>query len=109
MSRRQATRAFSSGEAEFYAGSTTGIELLGSESLMKDLGWTIDCKRVLTDSDACRGMASRQGLGRTRHLDTKRLWLQEAVESRGLVLGRIAGIADPSDPMTKPVSYQNAL
>ena len=108
-SNRQATRALSSGEAEFYASSKAGIEALGLESLMQDLGWPVESKRVLTDSDACRGMTSRRGVGKTRHIELRRLWLQEAVESRGLTLGRIDGLKKTSRPMTKLLSYPAAM
>ena len=108
-SNRQATRALSSGEAEFYASSKAGIEALGLESLMQDLGWPVESKRVLTDSDACRGMTSRRGVGKTRHIELRRLWLQEAVESRCLTLGRIDGLKNPSNPMTKLISYPAAM
>ena len=108
-SNRQATRALSSGEAEFYASSKAGIETLGIESLMMDMGWPIVSKKILTDSDACRGMTARRGLGKVKHLDLRRLWLQEAVETRGLELGRVEGVANPSDPMTKLIPYPSAM
>jgi hypothetical protein len=108
-SNRQATRALSSGEAEFYASSKAGIETLGVESMMLDMGWRIESKKILTDSDACRGMTARRGLGKVKHLDLRRLWLQEAVETMGLELGRVQGVANPSDPMTKLVPYSSAM
>jgi len=108
-SSRQATRALSSGEAEFYASSKAAIEVLGLESLMKDLGWPIESKRVLADSDACRGVASRRGVGKVRHIELKRLWLQEAVENRGLLLEKIAGDRNPSNPMTKLIPFPTAM
>ena len=54
-SNRQATRALSSGEAESYASSKAGSETLGLESLMQDLGWPLESKRVLADSDVAEG------------------------------------------------------
>ncbi len=69
-SNRQATQALSSGgEADFYASSKAGIETLVLESLMQDLGWLVESKPVLTDSDACRRMTSRRGVGKRRHLE----------------------------------------
>jgi hypothetical protein len=108
-SNRQATRALSSGEAEFYASSKAGIETLGVESLMIDMGWPVVSKKILTDSDACRGMTARRGLGKVKHIDLRRLWLQEAVQTRGLELGPVEGIANPSDPMTKLIPYPSAM
>ena len=77
--------------------------------MMQDLGWPVESKRVLTDADACRGRTSRRGVGKTRHIELRRLWLQEAVESRGLTLGRIDGLKNPSKPMTKLISYPAAM
>ena len=75
-SNRQVTVALSSAEAEFYATTKAAVETLGIEALLNDLGWKVDEKKVFTDSNAARSMASRRGLGRTRHIDVKRLWLQ---------------------------------
>ena len=65
-------------------------------------------KEVLTDSNAARGMASRRGLGRTRHIDVKRLWLQEVVETRGVHLVRVDG-KNPGDPLTKLQAYDEMM
>ena len=64
---------------------------------MADLGWSVGDKWVLTDSESCQGTASRRGLGRTRHIETKRLWLQEVVDCRRVLLGRVEGIDNPGD------------
>ena len=61
-SNRQVTVALSSAEAEFYASTKAAVETLGIESLMNDLGWKLQGKTVLTDSNA-GAMASRRGLG----------------------------------------------
>ena len=108
-SNRQVTVALSSAEAEFYASTKATVETLGLESLMADLGWAVSDKVVLTDSNAARGMASRRGLGRTRHIDVKRLWLQEVVETRGVHLGRVDGKKNPGDPFTKLQAYDEMM
>ena len=74
-SNRQVTVALSSAEAEFYASTKAAVETLGFESLMVDLGWSPSVNEVLTDSNAARAMASRRGLGKTRHIEVRRLWL----------------------------------
>ena len=38
--------------------------------------------RVWTDSNAEKGIASRRGLGKTRHEELKHLWLQEVTKWR---------------------------
>ncbi len=62
-SRTQATRALSSGEAEYAALVTGCAEGLGLQGLMKDLGTDMDI-RVWSDSSAARAIAGRRGLGK---------------------------------------------
>ena len=52
----------------------------------------------------CGGGSARTGIGKVRHLDTRFLWVQEVVR-RGLVkTGKIKGIVNTSDILTKPKS-----
>ena len=75
-SRAQATRALSTAKAEYYAVSTGAAEALGMQSMMTDLGLSTQV-RVWTDSNAAMTITSRRGLGKTRHVELKHLWLQE--------------------------------
>ena len=38
----------------------------------------------LTDSSAAKGIASRKGVGKVKHLSLKELWVQDAIEYRRL-------------------------
>ena len=87
----------------------SGVETLGFESLMVDLGWSPSVKEVLTDSNAARAMASRRGLGKTRHIEVRRLWLQEAIEARSVQMGRVEGKENLADPLTKLKSFEEAM
>ena len=80
-SRTQATRALSPAEAKYYAVVTGAAEGLGMQSMMADLGVTTKV-RVWTDSNAAKTIASRRGLGKTRHVELRYLWLQEMTMSR---------------------------
>ena len=102
-SRTQRTRALSSGEAEYYALVGGAAEALGLKSLAADLGWQMDV-RLWSDAKAARGMASRRGLGRTRHIDVRLLWLQQAVKAKRLVILKIKGRENPADHLTKAIS-----
>ena len=66
-SRTQATRALSA----VVTGATEG---LGMQSMMADLGVTTQV-RVWTDSNASKAIASQRGLGKTRHVELRYLWL----------------------------------
>ena len=74
-SSTQASVALSSGEAEYY-GLVRGVGAgFGIQSLYRDIG--LDMRlRAWTDSSAAMGIAKRQGLGKLRHLECQRLWLQ---------------------------------
>ena len=105
-SNRQASVALSSGEAELYAATKGAAEGLGIQSLMTDLDWSSEVE-IRTDANAARAMASRQGLGRTRHVEVRRLWLQEAVEQRSLRIARVSGVENPADVLTKLKNFED--
>ena len=55
------------------------------------------------DSSAARGISARQGLGKTRHVDLRFLWLQQAAqEGRRKVLS-VPTSENLSDTFTKSV------
>jgi hypothetical protein len=72
----QATRATSSGEAEFFAIAEGRSRGLGMKSLIEDL-WGPIGLTIYSDASAERSIASRKGLGKVRHIETKYLWIQE--------------------------------
>ena len=96
----QAVIALSSGEAEYYGivkGSSVG---LGIRSVLADLG----CKTrlvVCTDSSAAKGMASRRGLGKVRHVEVNQLWVQEKVGNGEIELRKVDGVENLADALTK--------
>ena len=75
-SKTQATIALSSGESELMGMVKAASEGLGVTALMRDLGIEVT-GTVATDSAAALGIASRQGLGKVRHLDVNLLWVQQ--------------------------------
>ena len=103
-SRVQSSRALSSGEAEFYAAVTGGADGLGVQGLLEDLGVKSRVK-IWTDSDAARGIASRRGLGKLRHIELRLLWIQEAVNKKRITIGRVPGEVNVADHLTKPKNY----
>ena len=46
--------------------------------------------RIASDSSSCRAFAQRQGVGRTKHMDAKYLWVQSKVKSRDLEMDGVA-------------------
>ena len=103
-SRTQATRALSTAEAEYYAVVTGAAEGLGMQSMMADLGVTTQV-RVWTDSNAAKAIASRRGLGKTRHVELRYLWLQEMTKSGRVKMRRIPGEQNLADHLTKEKAW----
>ena len=99
-SRTQATRALSTAEAEYHAVVTGAAEGLGMQSMMADLGVTTHV-RVWTDSNAVKAIVSRRGLGKTRHVELRYLWLQDVTKSGRVKMRRIPGEQNLADHLTK--------
>jgi len=107
-SRSQKTRALSSGEAEYYALVSGCAEGLGMQSLAEDLGYEVEV-RIWTDSDACRGIASRRGLGKMRHVELRYLWVQDVAKEGRLEVRRVDGEANLADHLTKIKSINELI
>ena len=56
---------------------------------------------LFTDAEAAKGIASRTGLGKTRHIDVHYLWVQERVRDGSIRLHKVRGTDNPADLMTK--------
>ena len=102
-SKTQGPVALSSGEAEYYAMVKGTIEGMGLQTLARDLGWNFELK-LFVDSSAAKAIASRQGLGKIRHLEVRHLWLQQAVREKKLELRKVLGKVNPADILTKGLS-----
>ena len=76
-------------------------EGLGFQSLAIDLG--IDLKvQLWVDSSAAKSIASRSGLRKTKHVDVKYLWVQDAARDGRFTVKKVAGVCNPADILTKP-------
>ena len=81
-------RALSSGEADLYGivdGSARGIF---TKHMYEEMGRTIDID-VETDSTAAIGMCSRTGVGKTRHIRVRWLWIQDAIRDKVVRLRKV--------------------
>jgi hypothetical protein len=75
---------------------------LGVRQMLLELGLDVQGPvRLFADSSAACSFASRRGLGRMRHLETRHLWLQSQVASREVVLQKVPGEENPADLLTK--------
>jgi hypothetical protein len=102
-SSTQTTVATSSGEAELYALVKAASEGLGFQSLARDVGFELNLE-VHVDSSAAQSIASRVGLGKTKHVEVKYLWVQQATRDGRFVVRRVPSEENPADILTKPHS-----
>ena len=96
----QAVIALSSGEAEYYGLVKAASVGLGVRAMQNDMGISTNL-HIYTDAEAARGIATRRGLGRTRHIEVHYLWVQERVAHKDFELHRVRGQANPADLCTK--------
>ena len=61
---------------------------------------------VKEDSSAAKGIASRRGLGKLKHVDIKELWIQEKVHSGDLKITKVPGTINLADALTKYCDVQ---
>ena len=107
-SNLQSTVSLSSGESEHYALVKGASIALGLQSILKD--WRIDVgAEILSDSSAAKGTVSRRGLGKTRHVQTRYLWIQERLARKEILVTKIKGTANPADILTKAVNRATLL
>ena len=107
-SSTQSIIALSSGEAEYYGIVKATSVGFGVQSMMKDMGIPMDLY-IHTDAEAAKGIASRKGLGKIRHLHTHYLWVQERVRNGDIVLKKVWGAENPADLLTKHLDHNRMV
>ena len=104
-SKTQSLTALSSGESEFYAALKSSAEGLGMLAMLKDYGF-VTRGQVFGDASAALGIINRKGFGRTRHIDTGLLWIQETAAAKRLQFTKVLGTINPADLMTKYLTQE---
>ena len=101
----QAVIALSSWEAEYY-GIVKGASIaMGMRSIMKDFGVNFSIT-IQTDASAAKGIASRRGLGKVRHIEVNQLWVQEKVSTGEITTRKIGTKDNLADALTKHVEAE---
>ena len=104
-SNLQGPKGLNVSESEYYALVHGAAHGLGCQAYLKDLG--LDLRLVIeSDSNAARALASRKGLGKQRHVQTRFLWLQDQGAMRSLHLERISGVRKAADILTKKTTME---
>ncbi len=104
-SQTQKTIGLSSGESEFYGIVKAAAMGLGVKGLMGDLGVGV-VVQVNTDSSAAKSITVRRGAGRVRHIDVRKLWVQDRVAKGELKIVKVKGEQNVADGLTKHVDRQ---
>ena len=99
-STNQSVTALSSGEAEYYAMVRGAINALGLQRTMRDFRLTMGIS-LMTDSNAAKGIGSRRGLGKVRHIELSQFCLQAKVVTGAVSIHKISGNDNISDSLTK--------
>ena len=89
-------------ESEYYALTYGGAHGLGLQSHMRDLGLEFSLT-LQSDSSAAKSFASRRGLGRQRHVQTRYLWIQNMVATSAFRILKVKGTENQSDILTKAI------
>ena len=64
---------------------------------------------VKTDASAAKGIATRRGMGKVRHIEVNQLWVQEKVASGSLRIVKIGTDENLADHLTKYLDGQGIL
>ena len=99
--RRQRVISLSSCEAEFYACTVCCQEVLAVSELVIEVLGVSPSVTVYLDSNSARALAGKQGVGRTKHVETRALWVQQQVADGRLRTARVGTQDNPSDILTK--------
>ena len=102
-SKLQGTIALSSGEAELNSAVKGVSEAIGLKELCQEGGYVLKI-RLGTDASVCKSSLLHHGCGTIKHLSTKQLWVQGAVDSYGIQIFKIPREKNGSDLLTHPVS-----
>ena len=63
--------------------------------------------RVSADASAAKGIASRRGLGKVRHIEVHQLWVQEKVMNGTIEVKKVEGKSNIADIFTKHVCSED--
>ena len=98
-SKTQSLAALSSGEFELYAILKAAAEGLGITAMLSDLGVHVKGE-LWGDANVALGIINRKGLGKTRHIETGYLSIQDVAAKGRMKFHKILGKDDPADLYT---------
>ena len=103
-SRTQKIVPLPSAESETYAAASAVMDAILIRAI---ISWLLQLTVLMClhiDSSAARGILSRRGVGRLRHLSCRVLWFQNLVGEKLLMVKPVLGTINPADTATKRLS-----
>ena len=73
--------------------------------MMNEMGVKIGI-RLKTDASTAKGIATRRGMGKVRHIEVNQLWLQEHVARANIKVEKIDGVKNIADQLIKYVTKE---
>ena len=107
-SSTQQVMALSSGEAELHGMLKGATQTKGLISMMADFGEKV-AVTVCSDASAAIGIAHRQGLGKTRHIEVQYLWIKHEVKEGKLTVKKVGTNNNPADLLTKAMNGETMM
>ena len=77
-------------------------QAMGIQAMLGDLGREAGII-LKTDATAAKGIASRRGLGKVRHIEVNQLWLQDKVAKEDITVVKVNTHVNLADTLTKYV------
>ena len=103
-SRVQACRALSSCEAELYGMGSAAVEALFVQTILTEQFGIKIPPTLYGDSSSALALASRRGVGRLKHIETRMLALQDWQRDGRLKLAKVTSESNAADLCTKFLS-----
>ena len=75
-------------------------EAIGLRELLREILQVTLTIRIHVDASACKGMLLRHGTGKVKHLTTKQLWVQGAVQAYGMEVLKVPRAENSADILT---------
>ena len=102
-SRTQKVISLSSCESELHAMVSTLCDGIFLRRCLEFLTGAVIEHYLFTDSSSAKQLASRQGVGKVKHIAGKLLWIQDAVSQQQVALVQVPTLWNLSDIGTKPL------
>ncbi|CAE7253653.1 unnamed protein product [Symbiodinium natans] len=108
-SRTQKSISLSSCESEFRAAVSGLCDMVHVSNAIEFVLGAEICRNSFIDSTSAKSLLTRQGVGRTRHLDGKLLWVQGFTKQDYLTVSGISTHRNVADIGTKALAKERVL